>query len=353
MPDSIAEQIERNTFEVLPKREQTARLNNPRRRLNTIRYELGLGLRREAFEIVHEFVSLLPEDRSLLQTEPVSLWGETVAEDDDVVRSVIRRTRDGITLMQPEVRAPNEGRERKENRLPIRANVPPKAPALSGIPLDLSQYAACNWLQKFLSEETLPVALDLTAMREAQRPPGQDYKVSANGSTLPWSVLELEKDVPRYDEWHAHMASAVPFLHQVAGKQREDDGHAFLEVSYDTGFSVRSIGLSDGTLIFLALTILPFLRNVPALVTVEEPENGVHPKAIETILESLQAIEGSQVWVTTHSPIVVAATDLDKLLCLRQTKSEGVKIARGSDHPTLKDWKGQPVLSDLFSAGVL
>lgn len=35
---------------------------------------------------------------------------------------------------------------------------------------------------------------------------------------------------------------------------------------------MRSSGLSDGTLSILALSILPFLNNVPALVTVEEPE---------------------------------------------------------------------------------
>lgn len=149
------------------------------------------------------------------------------------------------------------------------------------------------------------------------------------------------------------MSTAVPFLRKVEGKQREDDRHVFLEVAYDTGFSVRSVGLSDGTLTFLALTILPFLHNVPPLVTVEEPENGVHPKAIETILESLKVIPNSQVWITTHSPIVVAVTDLDKLLCLQQTKAEGVNVIRGSDHPTLKSWKGQPALPILFSAGVL
>ena len=44
IPETIADQIERNTFEVLRKREQAARASNPRRRLNTIRYELGFGL---------------------------------------------------------------------------------------------------------------------------------------------------------------------------------------------------------------------------------------------------------------------------------------------------------------------
>lgn len=287
------------------------------------------------------------------------MWGDNVAEDDPLIRSVIRRGSDGATFFKSEVRlqgetpAEDEGEPSQETPRPIRANIPANAPALSGAPLDVSQFGACAWLKSFLGKESLPVCLDLAKMRLAQRPPGRGYRVAADGTTLPWSVLDLEKDQARYKEWHAHMATAVPFLRKVEARQREDDRHAFLDVSYDTGFSIRSIGLSDGTLTFLALTILPFLHNVPALITVEEPENGVHPKAIEAILESLQVIQDSQVWVTTHSPIVVAVTDLDRLLCLQQTKADGVTIVRGSDHPTLQTWKGQPDLADLFSAGVL
>jgi predicted ATPase len=126
-----------------------------------------------------------------------------------------------------------------------------------------------------------------------------------------------------------------------------------LEVEYASGHKVRSIGLSDGTVSLLALSILPFLNNVPAFVAVEEPENGIHPKAIEVILESLQEIDKSQIWVTTHSPIVVAVTKLENLLCLSLTKSDGVQVVRGNEHPTLASWEGVPTLDVLFKAGVL
>ena len=142
-------------------------------------------------------------------------------------------------------------------------------------------------------------------------------------------------------------------MRTVRAQTRPDDNHAYVEVEYATGHKVRFVGLSDGTLSLLSLSILPFLGNVPSFVAVEEPETGIHPKAIEVLLESLQVMDQSQVVVTTHSPIVVAATKREQLLCLSMTKTEGVQIVRGSEHPVLSSWQGMPGLDVLFNAGVL
>jgi predicted ATPase len=195
--------------------------------------------------------------------------------------------------------------------------------------------------------------LDLKAMRRAQRPPGKDYQVAPSGVTLPWSVLDLAERPEEYTEWLDHIGDALPFLRKVSARQREDDLHAYLEVEYDTGVTVKSIGLSDGTWALLALSVLPFLNNVPPLVTVEEPENGIHPKAVETVLESLANLRKSQVLITTHSPVVVAVTPPEQLLCMRQNRSGSVEVIPGPQHPQLKDWQGTPSLATLLSAGIL
>jgi len=295
-------------------------------------------------EISHEYLFLLPKNRALLGDTPAGLWGDSISLEADLVRVIINRGADNVSFIEPEV-----GRR----GVATPSNIPIATPALSGAPLDLRLYAASDWLRNYLGRDVLPVNLNLAAMRAPQRPVGPDFKVALDGTTLPWSVLALEKKPASHQEWLDHIGSALPFLKDVRGRTQEADNHAYLEVTYDTGYSVRSIGLSDGTLTLLALSILPFLGNVPAFVAVEEPENGIHPKAIEVILESLRVMENSQAWVTTHSPIVVAVTKLEDLLCLSLTKNEGVKIVRGSEHPTLKKWKGIPSLDILFSAGVL
>jgi predicted ATPase len=127
-----------------------------------------------------------------------------------------------------------------------------------------------------------------------------------------------------------------------------------LRVTYVGDYEVTSSGLSDGTLHILALTILPYLRDLPELICVEEPENGIHPRAIETILQSLSSIYDSQVWVTTQSPIVLAHTENLSAVTVMQTQQDGsVTAVLGNEHPRLCDWQGSIDLGSLFAAGVL
>jgi predicted ATPase len=102
----------------------------------------------------------------------------------------------------------------------------------------------------------------------------------------------------------------------------------------------------------LALTLPAFLPPEPALYMVEEPENGVHPKALEIILRSLSTVPGSQMLLATHSPFVVQQCGIEPLLCFSRD-ADGAHIIAGANHPMLKEWDGAPDLGIVFAAGVL
>ena len=84
--------------------------------------------------------------------------------------------------------------------------------------------------------------------------------------------------------------------------------------------------LSDGTLRFLALTVLELDPETKGLLCLEEPENGIHPERIPAMLSLLQdiAVDTSaaigtdnplrQVIINTHSPAIVAQVPDDTLL---------------------------------------
>jgi hypothetical protein len=344
IPESLASQLERKRFEEATKREQAMLQKHPDRALGALRYELSFRVADGAVSISQEHLFLLPTNRALVGETPDGLWGDTEFYHRTMVQQVISRGRDGVSLLEPEV---------GKRSAPHRANMPTTTPALSGAPVDLGQFGVTDWFRNYLGRDVLPVNLNLAAMREPQRPLNPGYKVVPDGTTLPWSVLELQSQTERHQEWIDHISSALPLLETVKALTQPADNRAYLEVAYRTGFSVRSIGLSDGTFSLLALSILPFLDNVPSFVAVEEPENGIHPKAIEVILESLQVMPKSQVWVTTHSPIVVAVTKPENLICLTMTPNEGVTAIRGSEHEWLQSWQGQPGLDVLFSSGIL
>ena len=65
--------------------------------------------------------------------------------------------------------------------------------------------------------------------------------------------------------------------------------------------------VSEGTLRVLGLLALSGVREPPALIGFEEPENGVHPRRIRDIAKMLTSRAESgdtQVLLTTHSPIL-------------------------------------------------
>ena len=311
-----------------------------------IRYELAAAVEGSALDLSQESV-LLYDTRPGADALPAGLWSQTHLNGTAGIRQVLARERAGNTtlLREPRLRGPKPAPVVFESRA--------SAPALAFVPPDDDLYPACNWFRQHLRDQCLAYMPDLPRLRSAQPSPGKDFALAPDGTTLPWSILRLATDTPRYEEWIMHVQSALPLVTRIDAYQREDDKFAYVRVHYSNGLVVPSHGLSDGTLSILALSILPFLDNAPAVLVVEEPENGIHPKAIETVLESLSVMSDSQVLVTSHSPIVVAVTPPEKLLCLHQTPQNGVQVVPGSHHPRLREWQGTPSLDTLFNAGVL
>ena len=311
------------------------------------RYELAFSVEGSALSLAHEALILF-DHRPLVGELPEGLWATGHLGESDGTRVVLFRERGGRTELFGES--------------PLRGSTPPttvfdaaaEAPALAFVPPDAERHPVATWLRAFLGRECVRYQPSLDTLRSAQPSPGREFRVSADAATLAWSVLRLAiEDPAHFKEWNDHIESALPNFERVEARQREDDQFAYLRVHYRNGLVVPGHGLSDGTLAVLAYTILPFLPNVPRFLAIEEPENDIHPKAIEAVLETLQVIDGAQVWVSTHSPIVASVTELKHLLCLSPAKSSGVEAVPGTDHSLLAHWHGQPSLGVLHSAGVL
>ena len=86
---------------------------------------------------------------------------------------------------------------------------------------------------------------------------------------------------------------------------------------------------------------------------IEEPENGIHPKAVEVVYQSLSSVKNAQILMATHSPVVLGVASIDEVLCFAKTKEGETDIVAGPEHPALRDWKGEINLSVLFAGGIL
>lgn len=120
--------------------------------------------------------------------------------------------------------------------------------------------------------------------------------------------------------------------------------------------------LSEGTLRVLGLLALNGVREPPALLGFEEPENGVHPRRIRLIAELLKtraAIGNTQLIVTTHSPILPDLMTDKSLYVCRKTDRHTVlepfltwgALARQSDISRTLDEEESLTVSERILRG--
>jgi predicted ATPase len=175
-----------------------------------------------------------------------------------------------------------------------------------------------------------------------------------DGSNLPWVIHGLrETDQGRYRQWIAQLQTALPDIQDVTTVELPDTRHRFLQIVYRDGLKVPSWTASDGTLRMLALTLPAFLKDFKGIYLIEEPENGIHPMAMETVFQSLRSVYGAQILLATHSPVILGCAQTEDILCFKKAENGATDVVSGPDHPELRKWKGSLNLSELYASGVL
>lgn len=229
----------------------------------------------------------------------------------------------------------------------------PGKSALANLPEDQQRFPLAIWFKRLLMEETYVLSLNAEAMR-LPAPAGSPSSLLPDGSNLAWAVHALENAADeRLNDWIGHIRTSLRDIRSIRTREKPEDRSRYVEVEYANGLKAPSWLLSDGTLRMLALTILAYLPSSPGTILIEEPENGIHPQAIETVIQSLQSVYDAQVFLATHSPIVLSLIRSPELLCFGKTQSGAVDIIGGGEHPRLRAWKAAVHLGDLLATGVL
>lgn len=228
-----------------------------------------------------------------------------------------------------------------------------KKSLLAGATADEISYPVTGWLRQLLSSGVVRIALDGRKLGRPS-PPGQGATIEPDGSNLAWVVADLERKSPkRHKEWVCHLQTALPELVDVTTVERPEDRHRYVSIVYRDGLTVPSWMASDGTLRLLALTLPAYLEGFKGIYLVEEPENAIHPLAIEAVYQSLSSVYDAQVLVATHSPVMLSVARLQDVLCFRKDEAGAATVVVGTEHEELKDWRGEVDLGTLFASGVL
>jgi predicted ATPase len=225
--------------------------------------------------------------------------------------------------------------------------------ALANIPADTESFPVSTWFRNMLEKGVQPFVLNSQVIRQPS-PPGLGLRFQTDGSNLPWVVAELRQDEKRFRAWLEHVRTALEDIKDIDTVELPENKHRYLIIEYFNGAKVPSWLASDGTLRLLTLTIPAYLHELEGTFLIEEPENGIHPRAIETVLQSLSSIYRSQVLVATHSPVALNMLEPRDVLCFAKDAAGATDIISGDRHPALRDWKkGEPDLGVLFASGIL
>ena len=226
--------------------------------------------------------------------------------------------------------------------------------ALGNLPESPEKFPMATYVKRILESRVNLAFLDSWEMRRPSPPNKRRIGLGKDGSALPWSVKTLQDEHGEdYQEWLAHVQTTLTDLEGIRVVERPEDLHAYLMLRYRTGVEIPSWTASDGTLRFLALTLLAYLPDSNEIYVLEEPENGVHPLALDAVYDSLSSVYESQVLVATHSPVFLRLAKPEEVLCFAKNEDGATDIVRGEEHPLLRDWQGSVDMDLLFATGVI
>ena len=155
----------------------------------------------------------------------------------------------------------------------------------------------------------------------AKEPDKSDFdptQLGSKGNNLASVLQRLESNQEIREEIQDWMEMIVPGIENIQTAEQRLDGRTalrFKEEGFEKPFPAHLV--SDGTM--YALCLLVAVLDAPSgcgMTLIEEPERGLHPKAIYELIDLIRqrASPENPIWLTTHSESVVRVLNLRELV---------------------------------------
>ena len=167
-------------------------------------------------------------------------------------------------------------------------------------------------------------------------------RLNIHGDNLGNVVQFMEREHPeRFQAILRNIAGKIPGIDKIDTEQTSD-GRLLLRFN-DKGFQdpFYAQQVSDGTLKVFAYLLLLEDPSPPPFLCIEEPENGLYHKLLETLAnefrEHASAPGGSQIFITTHQPYFVNALEPNEVWILEKGDDGFSTIRRASEDPIVNN----------------
>jgi predicted ATPase len=172
---------------------------------------------------------------------------------------------------------------------------------------------------------------------------GPQKHLNIHGDNLGNVVQFMEREHPKkFQAILERISSKIPGVNKIS-TERSSDGRLLLKFN-DKGFQdpFYSQQMSDGTLKVFAYMLLLEDPLPPPFLCIEEPENGLYHKLLETLAREFREHAtgkkgGSQVFITTHQPYLVDELKPEEVWVLEKGSDGFSTIRRASEDPLIGD----------------
>lgn len=168
---------------------------------------------------------------------------------------------------------------------------------------------------------------------------GPQKHLNIHGDNLGNVVQYMEREYPdRFQHVLDRIAEKIPGIEKISTK-KSPDGRLLLQFN-DGRFNdpFYSQQMSDGTLKMFAYLLLLEDPDPPPFVCIEEPENGLYHKLLESLVTEFRAHatgkkHAPQIFITTHQPYFVDALEPNETWVLEKGDDGFTTIRRASSDP--------------------
>lgn len=172
---------------------------------------------------------------------------------------------------------------------------------------------------------------------------GPQKHLNIHGDNLGNVVQFMEREHPkRFQAILNRIAEKIPGIDKI-DTEKSNDGRLLLRFN-DKGFQdpFYSQQMSDGTLKVFAYLLLLEDPTPPPFLCIEEPENGLYHKLLESLAKEFRDHAtgrkgGSQVFITTHQPYLVDALEPAEVWILEKGSDSYSVIRRASDDALVRN----------------
>jgi predicted ATPase len=172
---------------------------------------------------------------------------------------------------------------------------------------------------------------------------GPQKHLNIHGDNLGNVVQFMEREHPKiFQSILDRIAQKIPGIDSI-DTEKTNDGRVLLrfnDKSFHDPFYAHE--MSDGTLKVFAYLLLIEDPTPPPFICIEEPENGLYHKLLETLVKEFRDHAtsrkgGAQVFITTHQPYLVDALEPEEVWILEKAEDGFSRIRRASEYPVVNN----------------